>query len=55
MLALAVWVAAHVRALQSVPSSPRRRAVSLPVVLAGDLVTAASLVAGSARARTVVL
>jgi glycosyltransferase involved in cell wall biosynthesis len=55
LLSLLAWVAAHGRALQRVPSSPRRRAASLPVVLAGDVVTAASLLAGSAKARTVVL
>lgn len=52
---LLAWTGAHARALWGLPSSPRRRLASLPVVLAGDLLTAGSLLAGSARARTVVL
>lgn len=48
-LAVAAWVLGHARALG--PGGRR----ALPVVLAHDAVTGASLLAGSARARTVVL
>jgi glycosyltransferase involved in cell wall biosynthesis len=50
-----VWMAAHANTLRRSAGSPRRRVAALPVVLAGDLVTAASLLAGSVRSRTIVL
>lgn len=52
--AVSAWAIAHARALP--PSAGRRaRLQALPVVLAHDAITAAALVAGSVRARTVVL
>jgi hypothetical protein len=49
------WVAANAWLLRRLPGSTRRKAASLPVVLAGDAVTAMSLLVGSSRSRTLVL
>ena len=49
------WVAARASHLTRTEPSRRRRLAVLPADLALDAVTAASLVAGSVRARTVVL
>jgi glycosyltransferase involved in cell wall biosynthesis len=51
---LAWWASVRAAELRDQPA-PRRRLALLPVVMALDAVTAAMLVAGSAKARTVVL
>ena len=51
----AAWVGANAWGLRRLRGSTRRKAASLPVVLAGDAVTAASLLVGSIRSRTLVL
>lgn len=55
VLCLTGWIGAHGRALRHAGGGRRRRILALPVVLAADAVTAASMVAGSVRARQVVL
>lgn len=52
---LGAWVAGHAWLLHAVPGTTRRKVASLPVVLAADAVTAASLLVGSVRSRAVVL
>jgi len=52
---LMAWVGANAWILRRSPGSTRRKVAALPVVLAGDAVTAASLLAGSIRSRTPVL
>jgi len=52
---LATWVGANAWLLRQSPGSGRRKVTSLPVVLAGDAVTAAGLLVGSAQSRTLVL
>jgi glycosyltransferase involved in cell wall biosynthesis len=53
--AAAGWLAARVRPVLGADGSWRERLVSTPVVVAADAVTTAALVAGSVRARSVVL
>jgi hypothetical protein len=52
---LALWAGDHARTLRRSPGSRSERAKALPVVLLADAITAASLVAGSIRARSLVL
>jgi hypothetical protein len=49
------WVAGHWRRLRRDEPSRRRCAKALPVTLANDALTAAALVVGSAKARSIVL
>ncbi len=51
----ALWVAWHAAALRRAPGSKEQRAAAFPILLAGDAVTAGSLLAGSVRARRLVL
>jgi glycosyltransferase involved in cell wall biosynthesis len=51
----AMWIANHALQSRRSPGSLKRRAASLPVVLLGDAISAASLIAGSIRARRLVL
>ncbi len=52
---LAAWVGAHALLLRRTPGTTRRKVASLPVVLAADAVTAASLLVGSVRSGALVL
>lgn len=52
---LALWAAGHWRRARRAEPSRARVAKALPVLLATDLVTALALIAGSARARRLVL
>jgi hypothetical protein len=54
-LAVAGWVRSALQELEHVPGSRKVRLAGLPIVMAKDAVVAVALVAGSARARTVVL
>lgn len=51
----AAWILWHGAELRHQPGSKMRRAAAFPIVLIGDAVTAASLLAGSLRARRLVL
>jgi hypothetical protein len=54
-VAVAAWVRSALRELEQVPGSRRTRLAGLPVIMAKDVIVATALVAGSARARTLVL
>lgn len=55
LLAAAWWVAVRLLDLRRLPVGWRRRLAALPVELGVDVLTAAALVVGSVRARTIVL
>ena len=52
---LLAWLGANAWTLHRLPGGTRRKAAALPVAVAGDAVTAACLLAGSSRSRTLVL
>jgi glycosyltransferase involved in cell wall biosynthesis len=55
LVAACGFVGGHAWLLRRAPGSAARRAAALPVIAGADVVTAASLVAGSARSRSLVL